>query len=72
MVIVSIVFEFWSCAESSEVCKNAEAMICIFILFILIAMFVVVIISEYRFNKVIKAHDKRMRQMFSDIEEACK
>ena len=47
-------------------------MICIFILFILIAMFVVVIISEYRFNKVIKAHDKRMRQMFSDSEEACK
>lgn len=61
---------FWSCAESSEVCKNAEAMI--FILFILIAMFVVVIISEYRFNKVIKAHDQRMRQMFSDIEEARK
>jgi hypothetical protein len=44
----------------------------IFILFILIAMFVVVIISEYRFNKVIKAHDQRMRQMFSDIEEARK
>lgn len=47
-------------------------MIFIFILFILIAMFVVVIISEYRFNKVIKAHDKRMRQIFSDIEEARK
>lgn len=44
----------------------------IFILFILITMFVVVIISEYRFNKIIKAHDKRMRQMFSDIEEARK
>lgn len=47
-------------------------MIFIFILFILIAMFVVVIISEYRFNKVIKAHDKRIRQMFSDIEKAHK
>ena len=49
MVIVSIVFEFLSCAESSEVCKNAEAMIWIYILLFVIIALIVYLIYLVRF-----------------------
>ena len=39
---------------------------------VIFATFIGVMVGEYRFNKSIKAHDKRMRQMFSDIEETRK